>query len=116
MGFLVVNISCFSEAQPSVRPSIRPSVRPSVGRPAIKFCKCSEWYRGRLCRQTKRCYRVCVLLKCESIASQQNIAALYIIPRCKWGGLRNEKRDLQVGIDSEMLAGHFEMQAKHSWT
>ena len=75
-NYLCVYISCFSESQPSVRPSIRASVRPSVGRSAIKFCKFSEWYRGSLCRQTKRFYRFCVLLKFESIASQQNITVL----------------------------------------
>ena len=75
-NYLSVYISCFWESQPSVRPSIRPSVRPSVGRSAIKFCKFSEWYRGSLCRQTKRCYRFCVLLNFESIVSQQNITAL----------------------------------------
>ena len=75
-NYLSVYISCFWESQPSVRPSIRASVRPSVGRSAIKFCKFSEWYRGSLCRQTKRCYRFCVLLKFESIVSQQNITVL----------------------------------------
>ena len=38
--------------------------------------------------------------------------ALYIIPRCKWGGLGNEKRDLKVGIDSEMLAGQVVRQVR----
>ena len=58
-----------------------------------------------------------ILLYCVACMSLwRSSVALYIIPRCKWGGLGNEKRDLQVGIDSEMLAGHFEMQTKHSWT
>ena len=41
---------------------------------AIKFCKFPEWYRGSLCRQTKRFYRFCVLLKFESIVPQLPIA------------------------------------------